>query len=327
MTPRPRQPRYIDVFNGDADGLCALHQLRLAEPRDDAELITGVKRDIRLLDRLTGVSGAEITVLDISLDTNRAALLQLLPTNRIRYIDHHYAGRLPVSANLEAHIHPEPELCTALIVDQLLGGKHRAWAVAGAFGDNLHDAARRTAAPLGLSEEQLAELREVGELLNYNGYGKSTSDLYFHPASLYSALKPFADPRVFLAASPALAELRKGFRADLTQARRLQPFWESPGGVAFRLPDQPWCRRVAGVYINEKAREDCGRAHALLVENGDSTLLVSLRAPLDRRTGADTLCRAFPTGGGRPAAAGINELPGEMLPDFLKAYAETYGKT
>jgi hypothetical protein len=320
-------PRYIDVFNGDADGLCALQQLRLAEPRDAAELITGVKRDIRLLDRLAGVTGAEITVLDISLDTNREALIRLLPANRVRYIDHHYSGSLPVSANLDAHIHPEPELCTALIVDQLLGGRHRAWAVAGAFGDNLHDAARRAAVPLGLSEEELAELREVGELLNYNAYGKSTADLYFHPTSLYSALKPFDDPRDFRAVSPILAKLREGFRADLEQARRLRPFWESPGGVVFRLPDQPWCRRVAGVFINEKAREDRARAHALLVENGDSTLLVSLRAPLDRRTGADTLCRAFPSGGGRPAAAGINELPGEMLPDFLKAYAETYGKT
>jgi hypothetical protein len=60
------------------------------------------------------------------------------------------------------------------------------------------------------------------------------------------------------------------------------------------------------------------------VENDDSSLLVSLRAPLDRRTGADTLCRAFPTGGGRPAAAGINELPEALLPEFLKAFAETY---
>lgn len=319
-------PRYIDVFNGDADGLCALQQLRLAEPRE-SELVTGVKRDIRLLDRLKGVTGAEITVLDISLDSNSDALLRLLPDNRVRYIDHHYAGTLPVSVNLEPHIHPEPELCTALIVDQLLGGRYRAWAVAGAFGDNLHAAARLAAAPLKLVAEELAQLREVGELLNYNGYGKTTSDLYFHPATLYSALKSFADPRDFLAASPALAKLREGFRADMEQAGRLRPFWETSEAVAFRLPDRPWCRRVAGVYINEKARQDRLRAHALLVENGDSTLLVSLRAPLDRRTGADTLCRAFPTGGGRPAAAGINQLPEGMLPDFLKAYAETYKKT
>jgi len=37
--------KYIDVFNGDADGICALHQLRLAEPVEST-LVTGVKRDI-----------------------------------------------------------------------------------------------------------------------------------------------------------------------------------------------------------------------------------------------------------------------------------------
>ena len=32
---------FIDVFNGDADGLCALIQLRLASPQD-SELVSGV---------------------------------------------------------------------------------------------------------------------------------------------------------------------------------------------------------------------------------------------------------------------------------------------
>ncbi|MGB5082223.1 MAG: acetyltransferase, partial [Burkholderiales bacterium] len=37
--------RRVDVFNGDADGLCSLRQLRLAEPAE-SQLVTGVKRDI-----------------------------------------------------------------------------------------------------------------------------------------------------------------------------------------------------------------------------------------------------------------------------------------
>ena len=37
----------FDVFNGDADGLCALHQLRLAAPRE-ATLVTGVNASIRV---------------------------------------------------------------------------------------------------------------------------------------------------------------------------------------------------------------------------------------------------------------------------------------
>jgi hypothetical protein len=323
-----RQSRTIDVFNGDADGLCALHQLRLADPRPESELVTGVKRDIHLLAPLAaaGVTGAEITVLDLSLDANRQELTLLLATNRVLYIDHHYAGELPASANLTAHIRTDPEICTSLIVDQLLQGRYRLWAVVGAFGDNLHEAARLAATPLKLSPEELAGLRELGELLNYNGYGKTTADLYFHPATMYSALKSYADPRNFLASSPDLARLRQGFKEDMERARQTQPLQESPAGVVYRLPDQPWCRRVAGVFMNERARADQDRAQALLVENSDGSLLVSVRAPLARRTGADMLCRAFPSGGGRPAAAGINTLPPGMLSQFLNLFFETFKK-
>ena len=57
---------HYDVFNGDADGLCALLQLRLAEPIEST-LITGVKRDIELLKRVTVHKNDVVTVLDISL--------------------------------------------------------------------------------------------------------------------------------------------------------------------------------------------------------------------------------------------------------------------
>jgi hypothetical protein len=43
--------KFIDVFNGDADGICALIQYRLAYPAD-ATLVTGVKRDIKLLEKI-----------------------------------------------------------------------------------------------------------------------------------------------------------------------------------------------------------------------------------------------------------------------------------
>ena len=66
----------FDVFNGDADGLCALHQLRLAAPAD-AVLVTGVKRDIALLSRVDAHAGDEVTVLDISAEANHGALLAL----------------------------------------------------------------------------------------------------------------------------------------------------------------------------------------------------------------------------------------------------------
>ena len=132
-------PDRYDLFNGDADGICSLHQLRLAEPAPEATLITGVKRDIGLLERIRDIKNSMVTVLDISMHVNREPLQRLLDNNNeILYIDHHFAGEIPESPQLTAHIEPEADRCTSLIVDTLLNGKYRPWAVCAAFGDNLH---------------------------------------------------------------------------------------------------------------------------------------------------------------------------------------------
>ncbi|TXL21828.1 hypothetical protein BMR03_11745 [Methylococcaceae bacterium HT2] len=60
---------YYDIFNGDADGICALIQLRLAQPLE-ATLITGIKRDIQLLKKINVQAGDQLTVLDISMQKN-----------------------------------------------------------------------------------------------------------------------------------------------------------------------------------------------------------------------------------------------------------------
>lgn len=316
-----------DVFNGDADGICALHQLRLAEPRQ-ARLVTGVKRDIRLLDRLAAdekIRGAEITVLDISLETNREALRVLLERgNRVFYLDHHFAGDIPDTANLKAEIDPGADVCTGLIADRLLGGRFRSWAVVAAFGDNLHQAARLAAEDLDLDEEQLSILREIGELFNYNGYGSSINDLHIPPQHLYEAVKPFRDPFVFYEESKELTLLKRGFRDDMDRAGAIAPFAESDSGRVFTFPSAPWARRVAGVFSNGKARELEAKAHALLVDKGDGTFVVSVRAPLADKRGAADLCRQFPTGGGREAAAGINALPADLVDAFLEAFRKAW---
>ncbi len=314
---------FYDVFNGDADGICALHQLRLAEPRE-ARLVSGVKRDIKLLDGLGGVENATLTVLDISLESNRASLLRLLATCTVVYVDHHYAGEIPSSPRLTAHIDPSPEVCTSLIVDGLLGGRYRAWAVAAAFGDNLHDSARKAAASLDLSEGKLARLRELGELMNYNGYGQDREDLHLEPEALFAAVRPYADPLEFYERSQDLARLRDGFADDLRRGRSVAPLRQSPHGRIYEFPAEKWARRAAGVFANEKARELPDKAHALLVDNGDGTRMVSVRAPLARRQGADALCRLFPTGGGRAAAAGINSLPAAQVDAFCRTFDEVF---
>jgi hypothetical protein len=317
--------KFIDVFNGDADGICALHQLRLAEPRPEAELVTGVKRDIRLLQKLTGTHNAHITVLDVSLDRNRDALVSLLEAGcKIFYIDHHYAGEIPLSSNLTVHIDPSPDTCTSLITDGLLGGKYRSWAVVGAFGDNLHISARQAAASLSLDDHAVARLQELGELLNYNGYGLSIADLFFTPQELYKSLIPYTDPLDFWKHSDILASLRQGYRHDMDSAIQYVPVRVTEAGRIYEFPPESWARRVSGVFSNLKAQEEPKLAHGLLIRNPDNTYRVNIRAPLDNKQGADTLCRGFATGGGRAAAAGINFLPQDQLLLFFNKFEEVF---
>ena len=108
----------FDVFNGDADGICALHQLRLAQPLDSV-LITGVKREIDLLRQVNAVAGDSVTVLDISLHQNREELIRLLDQGvSVRYFDHHFAGDALRHPLFQPHLDTAPEVCTSLLVDR-----------------------------------------------------------------------------------------------------------------------------------------------------------------------------------------------------------------
>lgn len=315
----------VDVFNGDADGICALHQLRLHDSRLETQLITGVKRDIALLERLGAVKESRITVLDISLDKNRTALLRLLDQgNSIFYADHHYSGEIPLHDNLECHIDPSPLVCTSLIIDQVLGGRYRPWAIVGAFGDNLDDVAASLAVSLGWSEEDIGLLKETGRLLNYNGYGMVEADLLVHPADLFREVHRFTDPRALFRESPLIARLRNGYAEDMQQAAALSPYRTYNSGRVFLLSEAPWGKRVVGVFANQLAREQPNMAHATLIPRDDGSLLVSVRAPLATRQGADALCRQFVTGGGRASAAGINALPEEQLDTFLATFNDHF---
>lgn len=315
----------VDVFNGDADGICALLQLRLAEPRA-ATLITSVKRDIALLGRVEAGAGDRVTVLDVSLDKNRAALVGLLEAGAsVWYCDHHYAGTLPAHPALEAHINTGATVCTSSLVNGYLQGAHRPWAVVGTFGDNLRESAAALARPLERSAEQLEDLEKLGIYINYNGYGSETDELHFHPAELFRELLPYAEPEDFMADNrPIFERLETGYQEDLRAARELAPDYADAHAAVFLLPAAAWSRRVSGVFSNELTNANPERAHAVITPKRDGGLLVSVRAPLSNRSGADELCREFPSGGGRAAAAGINNLPGDQLQAFIDRFAGFY---
>lgn len=315
----------FDVFNGDADGLCAVQQFRLAFP-GESQLVTGVKRNISLLNNLNATQGDEVNVFDVSLDKNRDALVALLVQGvQVKYFDHHFAGEIPDAPNLDAHIDTTSDTCSSLIVDEFLGGKFRAWAVVGAFGDNFDDSARKAAADLGLSEVQLGVMRKLGIYLNYNGYGATVADLHFSPEELSRQMSSYENPLDFVEQEADVFDtLCKGSQDDAAMAEATTPEIVDDKIAVYRFPAEPWARRVSGVFSNQLAVANPGRAHALLTELPQGGYVVSVRAPLNTKSGADDLCRQFPTGGGRKAAAGINNLPETMYEEFVQAFKLAY---
>ena len=313
---------YIDVFNGDADGICALTQLRNAH-RVESQLVTGVKRDIELLDKVDAKAGDQLTVLDVSMDKNRKGVERALANGAdVFYVDHHYAGEIPQNPKLKAIINEASDVCTSLLVNGHLQGEFCAWAVVGAFGDNLKTSALALARSLSVNADELTLLENLGTYINYNGYGENIDDLHFAPVELFKRVSPYANPLDFIRDSrEQFDKLENGYRDDMASAAAVKPEVATEKAAVFILPNQAWARRVSGVYSNDLTNQFSARAHAVLTEKSNGNYLISVRAPLKNKTGADELCRRFPTGGGRAAAAGVNDLPKAQLQDFVDQFS------
>jgi hypothetical protein len=315
--------RRILVFNGDADGLCALQQLCLSETPSPRELVTGPKRRTRLLSNVQACERDEVTVLDVSFHSNREDVARLLAAGaRVRYFDHHHAGELPKHERLEAHIDLSPSTCTSAIVNDYLACGYRAWAAVGAFGDNLPETGRS----LSENSKETPALERLGVLLNYNSYGESEDDLLFPPALLHRHLIAYAHPMDFVANEPAYGRLEQGYAEDMQHAADLRPLAAREHAAVYVLPHASWARRVGGALANRLARAAPGRAHAMLSPNSAGGMQVSVRAPLERPFGAAALCLEYETGGGREAAAGINHLPMETVSAFTGHFLKHFGR-
>ena len=312
------------VFNGDADGLCALQQLRLMNP-GDATLVTGVKRDIELLARVKAAPGDQITVLDVSLDVNRAGLVAALEAGaKVAYFDHHHAGEVPAHPGLEPHLDPSPNVCTSILVDRALAGQKRLWAVVGTYGDSLTDEGNALAEGAGLGAADAELLKDLGVSINYNAYGETIADLHVPPLELAKEMLPFADPREFAKSSPTFRRLHDGYQKDMELASRLAPTRQAPGAVMFVLPDEAWARRASGTLANDLAKAHAGSAIAIVSPKAQGGYLVSVRVPRESSVSAEAFCRRFPTGGGRKTAAGINHLPAPELDAFARDFTQQF---
>ncbi len=320
---------HYDVFNGDADGIIALLQLRLSKNKpypQESTLVSGVKRDISLLKQVDINQATSVTVLDISLEKNIEPLIDLLNNDiDVFYVDHHRAGDIPQSEKLTCLLDLDANTCTSLLINEQLQGEFSTWAIVAAFGDNMHQSATTLANKLGLTDEEQSLLQELGIYINYNGYGSSLEDLHFHPADLYQQLLNYANPfDLIYQQGSVFAKLKAAYLADMAKAKSAEVILDNDNVKGVKLADEPWARRVSGVFGNELANASPDKAHVVLTLNTDKSYTISVRAPLNNKQGAGELCAQFPTGGGRAAAAGINALPAEMLGDFLNSVSKYY---
>ena len=315
----------IDVFNGDADGICALLQLRQIDVVDSI-LVTGIKRDIKLLEKVQAEQGDKVTVLDVSLDKNRVELIRNLQQGaEVFYIDHHFSGEIPDNDKLTTLIDTDANICTSLLMNQYLNNQKYLWAITGAFGDNLKVAAQSLAKQFQLTENELELLNDLGIYINYNGYGADIDDLNFPPDQLYQNLFPYQTPFDFIQDKQSVFyQLEAAYQEDNANITAINAEYQTAKIAVFILPDESWARRISGIYSNQLVNQFPDRAHAVLSHNKQGGYLISVRAPLNNKTGADELCRQFPGGGGRKAAAGINHLEKSNLDIFISKLSEQF---
>lgn len=314
-----------DIFNGDADGIIALLQLQLANPTDTVK-VTGVKRDIQLLNKIVPQPGDCIRVLDISMEKNMSALHDALTVGaKVMYVDHHKAGDIPNHANLFAHIDLDANMCTSLIVSNLLDNQFHLWAISAAYGDNLFAKADSEADKLKLTELQKSHLKAFGTYINYNGYGSEVADLHFAPEDLYEKLLQYKSPLDAINDENSVYyTLERAYKADMKKATGAKVLHDCNIAKVILLDDEPWARRISGVLGNYLANQAPTKAHGVVTRNNKGSYTVSVRAPLNNKKGAVDICGKFVTGGGRAAAAGINELPKLQLQMFLDELVSYY---
>ncbi|WP_374518512.1 hypothetical protein [Undibacterium squillarum] len=316
--------RDIDVFNGDADGICAVHQWRMAFPAD-SELVTGAKRDIGLLQTLNASAGDSVNVFDISFDQNIHSIRRLLDAGvTITYFDHHSANNRFEHPGLTMHWDEHSKVCSSILVNNALGGRYPEWAIVAAFGDNLSDTARKLAASVDLSDHQAGQLCELGKLLNYNAYGESLADLHFHPALLYAEVSQFKDPFELIAEASAFRTLQRGYHSDRLYLNSLTPAESGKDAILYVLPDQSWARRISGEFANQLAADHPSKSCAVIVPKANAAFVVSIRSARPELYPASTFCERFPTGGGRRGAGGINVLPASELDHFVRLFFQYF---
>ena len=157
-------------------------------------------------------------------------------------------------------------------------------------------------------------------MLNYNAYGEHVDDLTISPKALYQDLHQYHDPFDFIENASNYSLLSACYTEDMAMLDEIRPTCEQKYAAIYVLPSHSWARRISGLLANKLKEKSKDKSFAVLTQKSDGSYLVSIRTADPKNKSASKFCSAFETGGGRQAAAGINNLAVEDLAQFSKRF-------
>ena len=244
--------------------------------------------------------------------------------NIVRWFDHHEPGETDLGESFSIKVDTDPNCCTNILVDKYIDGLHRPWTICGAYGDNLHEQAEKLNPCF--NEMVMLELKEIGETLNYNGYGNELSDLTVDPKEVYLDLHQYVSPFQYRKKSEIYNKIHTQMISDKAELSSSEILHDTDAGKVILLPNTKASVRYSGIYSNQQTTDDPDKAFAILTLVNEENYRVSIRSPKTNPYGASKLALQFPTGGGREKAAGVNELPRSELNNFIEKFEEVYIK-
>ncbi len=321
-------------FNGDADGIISMYLFNWYSGREMNEYYTGIKRDVELLRHAKDIESSNLFVFDVSMLSNEKYLKPLIDQdNTIRWYDHH---KLPDDENIRNSIlykvSTDPKHCTAMMVEEYFSSSTmiaglRSWVICAAYGDNLHTTVQELNEDMhpSFTQPTLDIYKEVGETLNYNGYGNQESDLTVHPKEVFLDMCKYDNPKTYHAESEIFKKINTQMKQDASLLESSsETVHESEIGSIIILPEGSASIRYSGIYSNLLSMNNKSKAFAIMTVYDENNYKISIRAPQDNPVGACDLALKFPTGGGREKAAGVNQLPCDQVDAFVEEFVKNF---
>ena len=171
----------------------------------------------------------------------------------------------------------------------------------------------------------MRELKEIGETLNYNGYGNQESDLTVHPKDVYLDIQKYKSPFQYKKLSEIYNKINTQMKSDETELNSSEILHTSKTGNIILLPTQKHLLDTR-IYSNKQTTDNPSKAFAILTNINEDTYRISIRSPKNNPVGASKLALSFPTSGGREKdLVKINELPKTELKNFIEKFEYIYG--